>query len=113
MNMTEYMDQKSNYKEHKDNHVKNRIIQKVQSDLEKILKGFLKYFEISLFCNLKKDSVFESAKTTQTEERSGIKAYAIKLFNFCIKNDHIIKNLFRKVQNKNDWNFSDIRLFQK
>ena len=37
-NMIEYMDEKSNYKEHKDNHVRYRIIQKVKSDLEKISK---------------------------------------------------------------------------
>ena len=36
--MVEYMNQKSIYKENKDNHVKNRILHKIKSDLEKISK---------------------------------------------------------------------------
>ena len=47
--MIEYMDEKSNYKEHKDNHVKKRIIQKVKSDLEKISKELWTYLMMGLF----------------------------------------------------------------
>ena len=47
--MIEYMDEKSNYKEHRDNHVRYRIIQKVKSDLEKISKELWTYLMIGLF----------------------------------------------------------------
>ena len=56
--------------------MKNRILHKIKSDLEKISKKH-NLLNLSLLWNLSKESVFKSSKTPSTEKWFGMEAWAI------------------------------------